>query len=69
MPNNIFKVSYSSRHRDKKHVLSSYCFQLRLTYNVRQTLQEQGHFIYYFKTSLRRPDFNVVCYHQRSDVV
>ena len=35
---------------------------------VKKALQEQGHFVYHFKTSLQLPGFNVVIYQQKSDV-
>ena len=53
----------------KNHILCNYCFQLRLTYKVKKALQEQGHFVYHFKTSLQLSDFKVVIYQQRSDVL
>ena len=56
----------------KNHILCNYCFQLRLTYKVKKALQEQGHFVYHFKTSLQLSDFKVdlkVIYQQKSDVL
>ena len=53
----------------KNHILCNYCFQLRLTYKVKKALQEQGPFVYHFKTSLQLSDFKVVIYQQRSDVL
>ena len=53
----------------KNRILCNYCFQLRLTYKVKKALQEQGHFVYHFKTSVQLSDFKVVIYQQRSDVL